>query len=638
MTFDISYTAIKDQEKSSQEARDALQLLKTFAFLHCENVHFKFLEVCIENTVKEKEQQLVDKEAAAKIRASLPPKGWKQWTIDMCIRVITAMYSVRGPEVLPQILRDGKKEPPLDGWRVKAAMGQLTRYSLVTYNSKTDSWSMHPLVHKWAREMIETKIGEQYLYCEAAATLLCDCIYLQQADEDLLRQLLPHVDHVRTAQAKLEKRIVDNRMSRMNPLPVFESGFSAQRAIMMVKFSIVYMQGGRWEDAEELQRSVQRFTVQVLGYKDAKTRRITKLLAETLYYLSKSDDSAMLLEQLLEACQEYCGPDDHETLMAMHRLGESRFLQGRISDSKRLFEDALAGLQNKRDAEDGGDHEDTLTVMDALGNATRLFATDEALKKSKDLHVKTVKIRTRRLGADDLKTVTSREFLYSAATWNGTQEELLEADKGLAEVIEIRKKKLGREHGFTLLATLNQARVKVVLEQFEAADHLFSECLPIAERNHGPNHMAILFAKFCLGRMRCRESRWEEARDILVDVTERQKTALQGWGRDHPDRLGGLLELVKAHDALGEHDERDDVASEALRIFETVTTVEHPWARKLRANSNEWKRQKEQSLSQTLAPETVTAPPRDGPLSVEEGLSESVKELAIVDSPIEMTP
>ena len=227
--------------------------------------------------------------------------------------------------------------------------------------------------------------------------------------------------------------------------------------------------------------------------------------------------------------------------------------------------------------------------------------------------------------------------MYSAATWSGTREELLEADKGLGEVVEIRKQKLGREHGFPLLATLNQARVRVVLEHFDAADQLFSECLPIAERNHGPNHMAILFAKFCLGRMRCREGRWEEARDILVDVTERQKTALQGWGRDNPDRLGGLLELVKAHDALGEHDERDDVANEALRIFETVTTVEHPWARTLRANSNEWKLQREQSLSQKLALETVTAPPRDGPLSVEEGLSESVKELAIVDSPIEMS-
>lgn len=225
--------------------------------------------------------------------------------------------------------------------------------------------------------------------------------------------------------------------------------------------------------------------------------------------------------------------------------------------------------------------------------------------------------------------MSSREFLYSAATWDGTQEDLLEADKGLAEVIEIRKKKLGREHAFTLLATLNQARVKVVLEQFKAADELFSECLPIAERNHGPNHMAILFARFCLGRLRCREKRWKEARDILVDVTERQKTALQGWGRDHLDRLGGLLELVKAHDALGEHDERDEVTEEALRIFRTTTTtgMNHPWARRLRANSDEWKRKRERGLSENVTSESSTGP-RDGPLSTEEGLGQSVKELA----------
>lgn len=628
VTFDISYTAIKG--KDSQEARDALQLLKTFAFLHCEDVQLKFLKSCVENAVKEKVQEAVDKGTTTDLRASSPRKTWKQWTIDMCIQVLTAMYSVRGPEVLPHVLREGKKKQDLDILRVKDAMGELTRYSLVTHNPDKDSWSMHPLVHKWAQEMIETKVGEQYLYCEAATTLLCDCVYLQNVDEELLRQLLPHVDEVRKAQAKLDERIKDNRMSRMKPWPVFESSFSSQRALTMAKFSIVYMQNGRWEDAETLQRTVQRFTLQVLGYKDAKTRRITKALAETLYYLGRSDESAALLEQLLDACEKFCGPDDHETLLAMHRLGESRFLQGRVRAAKLLFENSLSGLERIRGPKD----EDTLTVMDSLGNAIRLFATDEALTKSKAYHEKTVKIRTQLHGADDLRTVISREFLYSAATWNGTREELYAADKGLADVIEIRKAKLGREHGFTLLATLNQARVKVVLEQFEAADKLFSECLPIAERNHGPDHMAILFAKFCLGRMRCREERWEDARDILVDVTERQKTALQGWGRDHPDRLGGLLELVKAHHALGEYDERDEVAVEALQIFDKVTTGNHPWAKRLRAESDEWKRQRQQNISEKIALETMGMMPRDGPLSVEEGLSEPAKDLAVMAEPV----
>ena len=626
LTFDISYEAIA--KKGSTEAEDALQLLKMISFMHCENVRFEFMKHCIENAEIEEKQQLGDKAAADKLRASRPPKSWSQWVTELLIRFSTTLYTDRGPEVLPHALRDGRRQRELTDkldMRIRRAMQQLTQYSLATYNDKTDSWSMHPLIHKWAQEMIKMQICEQYLWCEAAATMLCSCVIIGQVNENLLRQLLPHVDEVRKGQAKIEKRIKDKRMERMKPLPIFESSFSRQRAIMWAKFSVVYAQNGRWEDAEQLQSTVQRFCVAVLGFKMPNTRRITKVLAETLWHLGRGDDSAKLLEQLVDACTEYCGPEDRETLVAKHRLGESRWLQGRISDAKRLYEESLSGLEKLCGTED----EDTLTVMDSLGNAIRLFATDEALAKARRLHQETVRIRTRLYGpkgSDDLRLLTSREFLYSAATWREDRQDLLDAERGMDEIIEIRKVKLGREHGFTLLATLNQARVKVCLEKFDEADQLFNECLPIAERNHGKEHMAILFARFCQGRMRCRQKRWADARDILINVTERQRHTLQGWGRDHPDRLGGLLELIKAHDALGELDERDEVATEALRVFKKVTTVDHPWAIKLQAQTEEWKKQRLNSAA-AIEETSMEIVARGGPLSAEEGLTERPKEV-----------
>jgi hypothetical protein len=128
--------------------------------------------------------------------------------------------------------------------------------------------------------------------------------------------------------------------------------------------------------------------------------------------------------------------------------------------------------------------------------------------------------------------------------------------------------------------------------------------------------------------MRCRQKRWVEARDILIDVTERQKHTLQGWGRDHLDRLGGLLELLKAHDALGELDERDKVAIEALRVFEKVTKVDHPWAIKLQAQTEEWKKQRLESALGVEEKTSIEIVARDGPLSSEEGLTEPAKEVA----------
>ena len=95
-----------------------------------------------------------------------------------------------------------------------------------------------------------------------------------------------------------------------------------------------------------------------------------------------------------------------------------------------------------------------------------------------------------------------------------------------------------------------------------------------------------------MGRLYVRQELWLEARHILTDVAERHMNGLQGWGRFHFDRLGALVELAAALNALSEHEACDAVVEEALRGFQTVMTVPHPWAAKLRATSDSWKLQR----------------------------------------------
>ena len=130
---------------------------------------------------------------------------------------------------------------------------------------------MHPLVHKWAREMSDSNAGEQYIWCEAAASLISFSVKFEQNDEEFMRHLLPHVDEVRKEQQRLEQHIMNSRKARvlrpwLPPWPVFNSSRDPKRVEMSAKFSIVYAHNGRWEDAEVLQRYVHDFTVRVLGY------------------------------------------------------------------------------------------------------------------------------------------------------------------------------------------------------------------------------------------------------------------------------------------------------------------------------------------------------------------------------------
>jgi hypothetical protein len=74
---------------------------------------------------------------------------------------------------------------------------------------------MHPLVYKWAREMPDSNAGEQYICCEAAASLISSSVKFEQNDEELMRHLLPHVDEVRKEQDRLEQHIMNSRKARV---------------------------------------------------------------------------------------------------------------------------------------------------------------------------------------------------------------------------------------------------------------------------------------------------------------------------------------------------------------------------------------------------------------------------------------
>ena len=112
----------------------------------------------------------------------------------------------------PPVLLDGLRD--IDGFdrdnevRLRAALNELTQLSLITYNERDDNYSMHPVVHAWARERPDFSTKEQAIWCQAAVTTLAQCILLPpfvnlEEDEIFRRDLLPYVDYVRQRQQEI---------------------------------------------------------------------------------------------------------------------------------------------------------------------------------------------------------------------------------------------------------------------------------------------------------------------------------------------------------------------------------------------------------------------------------------------------
>jgi hypothetical protein len=607
--FDLSLDAIKKREIRAIErgdksgemaARDASELLRTFAFMHREKVRYEFLRLCAENAKKEKEMEEAETEAT-----SAATQSWGQYFFERLLSLYNAPSKHPSSTVLPNVLRQARHSGKLDEDRLRIAMQYLRSYSLVTYDEETDSWSMHPLIQRWAREGYESNPGEQHVWCDAAATLLSSCIVLMDnsdGTEELMRQLLPHVSEVRERQKALKDRITDNRYGRNKWYPVMDWGAKPHLLLMYAKFSKVYVSVGLYGEANELQRVVHRALESLRGYESSKTRRMTIFWARTLWSLGYADEQATLLEKLKDNCGRIFGPDHRETHVASIKLADARLQQGRVIEARSLCDESVPGIEREYGPED----EETLDALNIYAVAILLTGKPGAVEQAKGLHRRTWKTRERRLGAEHVNTLSSRQLFYADSFWGGNQIEHREAEHGLKEIVSLLKEKLGQEHPLTLLSMLYLARVKVELQDFDDAQELFNYGLPIAKRNLGEDHLAVLFCRYHLARMRVKQRRWREARDELADISARQSLALQGWGRFHYDRIGSLLELARAHHELGEYDECDAVVREAFEGFERITSSVHPWAEQLRSDWEGWKRQRESSLRSSRQPLLLT--------------------------------
>jgi tetratricopeptide (TPR) repeat protein len=281
--------------------------------------------------------------------------------------------------------------------------------------------------------------GEQAIWCEAAMTTLAQCILippigLEEPQEYLQRDLLPHIIHMRKCHEAIRARLAENQKLRRRPWPVLAPQFGRRQAIQAVKFSLVYSQCGLWNEAEALQVVVKDFTCRKLGMEHPASRRISLLLAGTYWQQANTNKAGALQEQVLESCMRALGSDHHETLKVMDTLGASRCFQGRFKEAKEWHEKAIDGMTRTL----GPDHEDTLIAVDNLGRVMwRYFRYDEA----RELHWRAMTGMKRLLGSTHLHTLAAMENLAMAYLQIGGKELLEEAHQLMEEVLEERQKK-----------------------------------------------------------------------------------------------------------------------------------------------------------------------------------------------------
>ncbi|KAK3322668.1 hypothetical protein B0H66DRAFT_602098 [Apodospora peruviana] len=142
----------------------------------------------------------------------------------------------------------------------------------VTHNERDDTYSMHPILHRWVRGRPEMRLSEQALWADVAGRLVAACILfpplgVSESDEKFHVSLLPHIDHIMRLRRQLAREISSTRELRTSGRILVGSSTpdDADCISMYAKFSQVYTKCGRWAEAVSLLEKVAEFFHTRLG-------------------------------------------------------------------------------------------------------------------------------------------------------------------------------------------------------------------------------------------------------------------------------------------------------------------------------------------------------------------------------------
>ena len=563
-----SYELIHDSllAENTQASEDALDLLKILSFLHRQRVRLDiFLRAASNPKAEVLEQKRKEQEEKASNNRPKPKTTWTQTLTHIGTGLYEFLLQLGNRPALPRFFGGTPESRTFDELRLRQALKELFQMSLVSANSDSkDSYSMHPAVHLWVRERPQMTLIEQAVWCQITASVLSRAILLpplanKEEDEIFRRDLLPHVQHVQQIEQAIQARFVENRQSRRRLWPVLQPRLDRNRAVQLVKFSLIYAQGGLLGEAEKLQSYVANFALKSLGIEHTATMDIMLLLSSTYWQLMRGDEAAELQKQVLEACIRVRGRKDLKTLRVMDAYGSSRWQQGRVPQARKIHEAAVEGLQHVL----GDNHVDTLR---AKGNLGRALGKDFEFTKAINIHSEVFAGLGTKLGPSHLDSLIAMENLamsyYDRAAYGqGHPGDLDHAVELELKVFAMRTEKLGREHFYTLWSGLNLSRIKAARGEVDEALSTFLRGHEIARRNLGETHFGFLLGKLHHGRILICAKRYEEAEKILSEVVD----SYDGPRKGHPDHLLATFSLIKCRNILGNKGDTGILLEELIR-------------------------------------------------------------------------
>jgi tetratricopeptide (TPR) repeat protein len=544
--FKMSRQAI--ESLGTKESLDAIKILDLSAFLHYQNIP----------------QELFQKNSDIYAKGEM--RNW----------ITSILYGPSDSDFLG-----------IDEFRIRQAISLLHSYSFAVYDRGRGMFSIHPLIHAWAKDRLGK--DEQVLGRELAMKIMADSItWEMEADRYYFRKcLLTHIEcclgGLETGGETVPPKIQDARKARIFAKfalilsehgkynlaesilqqslvqlrwPLFQP-FQNNPVILCIMHHLTWVLNcmGSYGKAKSLaMEAVKRGKRMGESQREA-TLKTMSSLALICLNLGSYDEAIEIGRNVLEQREMLLGKDHDDTIESLSNLASILESKGMLKEAERICRDTLDRQMERL----GQYHPRTLNTLSYLA---RTLQAQQRYTDAEAFMNQVLDTKDRALGPLHPDTLAS---ISDMGTLQSQQNKLTLADKYYQRALEGYTQVFGREHPETLIIMSNIATILRRQRNYSLAERMIREILIIREKVLPRDHPDTLRSLSNLGVALGKQEKYEEAIEIYRRVLPACETTL---GKDHDQTLNTLGNLAMALQHQEQYKEAELLSREALKRYE----------------------------------------------------------------------
>lgn len=291
-----------------------------------------------------------------------------------------------------ELLRSGKCSPNQPTWfsdvlsdslTFKKRIAILIEFSLLNVNEQTGSYMMHPVVQDWCLDVSKIEDKERNRRWEILALIGVGHTKPdidQPAYWELQRRLLVQADYVC-------RSWMSDHMVRDVEIPFALHGIGG-----------LYLNQGKWKEAELIYREAVRHFRQVLGEGHTSTLSVFNDLGVLYRHQGKLNDASFMLHKALDGFHKCLGRDHLSSLDTVNNLGVLYRELGDLNRAEALHQEAITGYEKIL----GQNH---LSTLDTVNNLGVVYRDQGRFDEADAMHRRALAGFEMALGADHTTTL-----------------------------------------------------------------------------------------------------------------------------------------------------------------------------------------------------------------------------------------